>query len=154
MREVERDLLEKREDAARVLKELKRSNMKTHTPRRRWDGEGGKRDREGDGREGEVGGRDREGGGTDREVGGKDREGGTEKVRTEREVGGLEREVVMTKREVLGTKREVGGTEREVGGMNLAFLLNITTALKKGKFYVLQAFVIIFPELVSFYGQN
>ena len=64
------------------------------------------------------------------------------------------REVLGTKREVGGTEREVGGTEREVGGMNLAFLLNITIDLKKGKFYVLQAFVIILPELVSFYGQN
>ena len=73
---------------------------------------------------------------------------------TEREVGGTEREVLGIKREVLGTKREVGRTEREVGGMNLAFLLNITTDLKKEKFYVLQAFVIILPELVSFYGRN
>ncbi|KAK2177182.1 hypothetical protein NP493_614g00022 [Ridgeia piscesae] len=35
MREVERDLLGKREDAARELKELKRSNMKTRPQRRR-----------------------------------------------------------------------------------------------------------------------
>ena len=52
MREVERDLLGKREDAATVLKELKRSNMKT---RPRWD-------REVYGREGEGGGREGEGG--------------------------------------------------------------------------------------------
>ena len=41
----------------------------------------------------------------------------------------------VTEREVVRTEREVGRTEREVGGMNLAFLLNITTDLKKGKFY-------------------
>ena len=80
----------------------------------------------------------------DREGGVMDREGG----------GGTERVVLGTERVVLGTEREVGGTEREVGGMNLAFLLNITTDLKKGKFYVLQAFVIILPELMSFCGQN
>ena len=78
----------------------------------------------------------------DREGGVMDREGG----------GGTERVVLGTERVVLGTEREVGGTEREVGGMNLAFLLNITTDLKKGKFYVLQAFVIILPELMSFCG--
>ena len=89
MREVERDLLGKREDAARVLKELKRSNMKTRTQRRRWDGEGG-------GRNGEGGGRNREGGGRNGEGGGRNREG----------VGGLEREMG-------GTEREVGGMERE-----------------------------------------
>ncbi|KAK2191426.1 hypothetical protein NP493_53g12052 [Ridgeia piscesae] len=38
MREVERDLLGKREDAARVLKELKRSNMKTRTEKEIWSG--------------------------------------------------------------------------------------------------------------------
>ena len=62
MREVERDLLGKREDAARELKELKRSNTKTRPQRRRWDGEGG-------GRNGEGGGRNKEGG-MEREVGG------------------------------------------------------------------------------------
>ena len=64
MREVERDLLGKREDAARELKELRRSNTKTRPQRRRWVGEGG-------GREGEEGGRE---GGREGEEGG--REGG------------------------------------------------------------------------------
>ena len=54
MREVERDLLGKREDAARELKELKRSNTKTCPQRMRWNGEGGMK---------------REMGGTEREVG-------------------------------------------------------------------------------------
>ena len=73
----------------------------------------------------------------------------------DREVGGTEREVIIgSEREVLKTEREELGTKREVGGMNLAFLLNITTDLKKGKFYVLQTFAIILHELVSFYGQN
>ena len=55
--EVDLDLLGKREDAARVLKELKRSNMKTRTPRRRWDGEGGGRNGEGGKRE--MGGKEK-----------------------------------------------------------------------------------------------
>ena len=75
-REVERDLLGKREDAARVLKELKRSNMKTRPQRRRWDGEGC-------GRNGDGGKRDREGGGSNGEGNGRDR----------RQVGGMEMEV-------------------------------------------------------------
>ena len=53
MREVERVLLGKREDAARELKELRRSNTKTRPQRRRWVGEGGGKDGEGGGREGE-----------------------------------------------------------------------------------------------------
>ena len=80
---MERDLLGKREDAARVLKELKRSNMKTRKPRRRWDREGGGRNGEGGKREmgekerevgwTEGGGRDRGGGGRNGEGGGMDR---------------------------------------------------------------------------------
>ena len=76
MREVERDLLGKREDAARELKELRRSNTKTRPQRRRWVGEGGGREGEGGGREGEGGGREGEGGGREGEGGGREGEGG------------------------------------------------------------------------------
>ena len=57
--------------------------------------------------------------------------------------------------EVEGNEREgVGGKEREIGGKELDLFNEHCYRFEKGNVYVLQAFVIILPELVSFYGQN
>ena len=91
-----------------------------------------------------MGGKEREVGGKEREVGGK-----------EREVGGKEREVGGKEKEVEGNEMEgVGGKEREMGGKELDLFSEHCYRFEKGNVYVLQAFVIILPELVSFYGQN
>ena len=58
-------------------------------------------------------------------------------------------------KEVEGNEREgVGGKEREMGGKELDLFSEHCYRFEKGNVYVLQAFVIILPELVSFYGQN
>ena len=53
-----------------------------------------------------------------------------------------------------GKEREVGGKEREMGGKELDLFSEHCYRFEKGNVYVLQAFVIILPEFVSFYGQN
>ena len=67
----------------------------------------------------------------------------------------MDREVGWKEREVGGNEREgVGGKEREMGGKELDLFSEHCYRFEKGNVYVLQAFVIILPELVSFYGQN
>ena len=70
-------------------------------------------------------------------------------------MGGKEKEVEGKEKEVEGNEREgVGGKEREMGGKELDLFSEHCYRFEKGNVYVLQAFVIILPELVSFYGQN
>ena len=48
----------------------------------------------------------------------------------------------------------MGGKQREMGGKELDLFSEHCYRFEKGNVYVLQAFVIILPELVSFMGRT